>query len=441
VLVIIVDKQALLKNMKIELICTGSELLAGKVNTNAAYIGSRLSAIGFELSLVTDVGDKKQDLLQELKRAFERSSIVITTGGLGPTFDDITVETAAECLNLEIYPDEKVLNSIKEYFLKRYAISVPKINEKQANIIRGAKVLENRFGTAPGQMLHFKFEYSGKKCRKTLFLLPGPPGEMKPMFEENVEPFLKSYSVDIKKNGVLHVFGITESAVEEMIRPIMEEAVSGDSKSVEFGILASKSVIDIKFSVSGTDELLIDETISRLKLDFGSVLKDNIFGSDNDTLASVAGRLLLENKKTVSFAESCTGGNIAAAITDIPGSSLYFKSSVVTYSNESKIKLLGVKEETLTNFGAVSKEIAKEMVEGVLDLSGSDYAFSVTGIAGPGGGTKEKSIGLVYIGSADKEKTESFKFNFNGTRKDIRKRTVNTVLDLLRRKLIIKHHH
>ncbi len=425
--------------MKIELICTGSELLAGKVNTNAAYVGSRLSAIGFELSLVTDVGDKKQDLLQEFKRAFERSNIVITTGGLGPTFDDITVETAAECLNLEIYPDEKVLNSIKEYFLKRSATSIPKINEKQANIIRGAKVLENRFGTAPGQMLHFKFKDSEKKCQKTLFLLPGPPGEMKPMFEENVEPFLKSYSVGIKKNGVLHVFGITESAVEEMIKPIMEEAVSGDSKSVEFGILASKSVIDIKFSVSGTDELLVDETISKLKLGFGSVLRDNIFGSGNDTLASVAGQLLLENKKTVSFAESCTGGNIAAAITDIPGSSLYFKSSVVTYSNESKMKLLGLKEETLTNFGAVSKETAKEMAEGVLKLSDSDYAFSVTGIAGPGGGTKEKPVGLVYIGSADKEKTESFKFNFNGTRKDIRKRTVNTVLDLLRRKLIVKH--
>jgi nicotinamide-nucleotide amidase len=425
--------------MKIELICTGSELLVGKVNTNAAYIGSRLFAIGFELSLVTNVGDKKRDLLYEFKRAFERSNIVITTGGLGPTFDDITVETAAECLSLEIYSDEKVLNSIKEHFLKRSITSIPKINEKQANIIKGAKVLKNRFGTAPGQMLHFKFKDSEKNCRKTLFLLPGPPEEMKSMFKENVEPFLKNYSVGIKKNGVLHVFGITESAVEEMIKPIIEEAKSGDSKSVEFGIFASKSVIDIKFSVSGADELLVDETISKLKFSFCSILKDNIFGSDNDTLASVVGQLLLENKKTVSFAESCTGGNIATAITDIPGSSLYFKSSVVTYSNESKIKFLGVKEETLMIFGAESKETAKEMAEGVLKLSDSDYAFSVTGIAGPGDDTKEKPIGIVYIGSADKEKTESFKFSFNGTRKDIRKRTTNTVLDLLRRKLIVKH--
>jgi nicotinamide-nucleotide amidase len=425
--------------MKIELICTGSELLAGKVNTNAAYIGSRISSIGFELSLVTDIGDKKQDLLREFKRAFERSNIVIVTGGLGPTFDDITVETAAKCLSLEIYTDEKVLNSIEEHFLKRSDASIPKINEKQSNIIRGAKVLKNRFGTAPGQMLHFKFKDSEKKCLKTLFLLPGPPGEMMPMFEENVEPFFKSYSVGIKKNGVLHVFGFAESAVEEMIKPVMKEVASDDSKSVEFGILANKSVIDIKFSVSGTDELLVDETIRKLNIGFYSILKDNIFGSDNDTLASVAGRLLLENKKTVSFAESCTGGSIATAITDIPGSSLYFKNSVVAYSNESKIKLLGVKEETLTNFGAVSKETVKEMAEGVLKLSNSDYAFSVTGIAGPSDGTKEKPIGLVYIGSADKKKTETFKFNFNGTRKDIRKRTVNTVLDLLRRKFIVKH--
>jgi nicotinamide-nucleotide amidase len=373
--------------------------------------------------------------MQEFKRAFERSGIIITTGGLGPTFDDITVEIAAECLNREIYLDEKVLKFIKEYSSRRAVTSISKINERQANIIKGAKVLENRLGTAPGQMLHFEFKDGEKKYRKTLFLLPGPPSEMRPMFEENVEPFLKSYSVGIKKNSVLHVFGLTESNVAEIIKPVMEEVKFGTGKSVEFGILASESIIDVKFSVSGRDELFVDETIKNLKLGFDTVLKDNIFGSDNDTLASVVGRLLLEKKKTVSFAESCTGGKIAAAITDIPGSSLYFKSSVVTYSNESKIKLLGVKEETLSRFGAVSKETAKEMAEGVLKLSGSDCAFSVTGIAGPGGGAREKPVGLVYIGFADKKKTESFKFNFNETRKDIRERTVNTVLDLLRRKL------
>ena len=424
--------------MKIELICTGSELLAGKLNTNAAYIGSKLFNIGLDLSCITDIGDKKQDLAKHFNIAFARSNIIVVTGGLGPTFDDITVETAAECLRLPIYSDEKVLKSIQEYFAKKSISKIPKINERQANILSGAKVLENRLGTAPGQMLHFEFKSDGKKYRKTLFLLPGPPREMKPMFEENVEPFLKSYSSGIRKNVSLRVFGLSESAIAEAIKPVIEEAKFGDSQAVEFGILASDSIVDIKFAVSGSDEFVVDSSIKNLNLRFGEVLKDNIFGYNDDTLASVVGKLLIQNRKTVSFAESCTGGKIAAAITDIAGSSLYFKSSVVTYSNESKLKILSVKEETLKNFGAVSEDTAKEMARGILNLSGSDYAFSVTGIAGPVGGSKDKPVGLVYVGFADNKKTESFKFNFVGTRKDIRDKAVNTVLDCLRKKLIEK---
>jgi nicotinamide-nucleotide amidase len=424
--------------VKIELICTGSELLAGKLNTSAAYIGSRLFNIGLELSCITDIGDKKQDLAKHFNIAFARSNIIVVTGGLGPTFDDIPVETAAECLRLPIYSDEKVLKSIQEYFVKKSISKIPKINERQANILSGAKVLENRLGTAPGQMLHFEFKSDGKKYRKTLFLLPGPPREMKPMFEENVEPFLKSYSSGIRKNVSLRVFGLSESAIAEAIKPVIEEAKFGDSQAVEFGILASDSIVDIKFAVSGGNEFVVDSSIKNLNLRFGEVLKDNIFGYNDDTLASVVGKLLIQNRKTVSFAESCTGGKIAAAITDIAGSSLYFKSSVVTYSNESKLKILSVKEETLKNFGAVSEDTAKEMARGILNLSGSDYAFSVTGIAGPVGGSKDKPVGLVYVGFADNKKTESFKFNFVGTRKDIRDKAVNTVLDCLRKKLIEK---
>jgi nicotinamide-nucleotide amidase len=424
--------------VKIELICTGSELLSGKLNTNAAYIGSRLFNIGIELSCITDIGDKKQDLVKHFNIAFSRSNIIVVTGGLGPTFDDITVETAAECLNLPIYSDERVLKSIQEYFAKKSISKIPKINERQGNILSGAKVLENRLGTAPGQMLHFEFKSDGKKYRKTLFLLPGPLREMKPIFEENVEPFLKSYSSGIRKNVSLRVFGLSESAIAEAIKPIIKEAKFGDLQAVDFGILASDSIVDIKFTVSGSDEFAVDNSIKNLNLRFGEVLKDNIFGYNDDTLASVVGKFLIQKKKTVSFAESCTGGKIASAITDIAGSSLYFKSSVVTYSNESKLKILDVKEETLKEFGAVSEETAKEMARGILNLSGSDYAFSVTGIAGPGGGSKDKPVGLVCVGFADNKKTESFKFNFVGTRKDIRDKIVNTVLDCLRKKLIKK---
>ncbi|MDR1662877.1 MAG: competence/damage-inducible protein A [Endomicrobium sp.] len=420
--------------MKIELICTGSELLTGKLNTNAAYIGSRLFDIGLELYCATDIGDKEQDLTEYFNIAFARSNIIITTGGLGPTFDDITVETAANCLGLSIYSDRKVLKSIQEYFAKKSVLKISKINEKQANIISGAKVLKNNLGTAPGQMLHFEFKGDEKKYRKTLFLLPGPPREMQPIFKENVEPFLKNYSSTIRKSVSLRVFGLSESAVAETIKPVIDEAKFGNSQVAEFGILADDSIVDIKFAVSGFDEFVVDSSIKDLNLKFGEVLKGNVFGYNDDTLASVSGKLLIHKRKTVSFAESCTGGKIASTITDIAGSSFYFKSSVVTYSNESKVKILGVKEETLKKFGAVSKETAKEMARCVLNLSGSDYAFSVTGIAGPGGGSKDKPVGLVYIGFADNKKIECFKFNFVGTRKDIRNNAVNTVLDLLRKK-------
>jgi nicotinamide-nucleotide amidase len=428
--------------VKIELICTGSELLTGRVNTNAAYIGSRLLALGFELYSVTDVWDREHDLLCAFKRAFKRSEAIIVTGGLGPTFDDITVEIAAKCLRLKLYTNKKVLKSIKDYFLSRKVDLIPKINAKQANIIDGAKVLENRLGTAPGQMLRFEFKDGKTKHKKTLFLLPGPPKEMSSIFESEVVPFFKNCVVGIKKvvgirkNEVLHIFGISESAVAEMIRPVLEEAKFGVCKSVEFGIIANASIVDLKFSVSGTNENLVSETIKSLRSRFDDILKDYIFGANNDTLASVVGRLLLENRKTISLAESCTGGKIAAMVTDIQGSSLYFKNSIVAYSNESKIKFLEVKKETLMKFGAVSPETAEEMAKGVLKLSGSDYAFSVTGIAGPDGGTKEKPVGLVYVGFSDQTKTKSFKFNFTGERNDIRERSANTVLDLLRKKLI-----
>jgi nicotinamide-nucleotide amidase len=261
---------------------------------------------------------------------------------------------------------------------------------------------------------------------------------MKTMFEENVKPFLISYSSGIRKNISLHVFGLSESAVAEAIKPVIDEAKFGDCKAVEFGILAQHSIVDVKFAVSGVNGFVVDNAIKNLNLRLSDVLKENIFGYNEDTLASVVGKLLINKRKTISFAESCTGGKVAAVVTDVAGSSLYFKSSVVTYSSESKIKLLGVKEEILKNFGAVSEETAKEMAKGILNLSGSDYAFSVTGIAGPGGGSKDKPVGLVYVGFADKKKVESFKFNFMGTRKDIRDRTVNSVLDLLRKKLIEK---
>ena len=421
--------------MNIELICSGSELLTGKLNTHASFIGSKLNDIGLNLKLVTTVADRKKDFSQVLKDAIKRSSVIIVTGGLGPTFDDITVETVSEILNIKTYKDETVKNAICQYFKKRGIKNPTQNNERQAYIIEGAKILDNRFGTAPGQMLHFNYlQDDNKKIRKTIFLLPGPPKELHPMFDEYVLPFMRSYQVNINKTLVLHICGIAESLVDEKIKPTIDYLANSDN--IEFAILAHNYLIDVKVSVSGENELVIDDTLKNINQEFINVLGINIYGYGDDTLESVIQKMLIETKRTISIAESCTGGLLSSKLTNIAGSSLCFKQSVVTYSNESKIQLLNVKKETLEQFGAVSQETANEMLTGILNLSKADYAVSITGIAGPDGGTNEKPVGLVYIGTSFKGNNEVTKCMFLGTRQDIRDRATNCALDLIRRRIL-----
>ena len=421
--------------MNIELICSGSELLTGKLNTHASFIGSKLNDIGLNLKLVTTVADRKKDFSQVLKDAIKRSSVIIVTGGLGPTFDDITVETVSEILNIKTYKDETVKNAICQYFKKRGIKNPTQNNERQAYIIEGAKILDNRFGTAPGQMLHFNYlQDDNKKIRKTIFLLPGPPKELHPMFDEYVLPFMRSYQVNINKTLVLHICGIAESLVDEKIKPTIDYLANSDN--IEFAILAHNYLIDVKVSVSGENELVIDDTLKNINQEFINVLGINIYGYGDDTLESVIQKMLIETKRTISVAESCTGGLLSSKLTNIAGSSLCFKQSVVTYSNESKIQLLNVKKETLEQFGAVSQETANEMLTGILNLSKADYAVSITGIAGPDGGTNEKPVGLVYIGTSFKGNNEVTKCMFLGTRQDIRDRATNCALDLIRRRIL-----
>lgn len=421
--------------MNIELICSGSELLTGKLNTHASFIGSKLNDIGLSLTLVTTVADRKKEFTQVLKDAIKRSSVIIVTGGLGPTFDDITVETVSEILNIKTYKDETIKNVIYQYFKKRGVKNPTQNNERQAYIIEGAKILDNRFGTAPGQMLHFNYlQDDNKKIRKTIFLLPGPPKELHPMFDEYVLPFMRSYQVNINKTLVLHICGMAESLVDEKIKPTIDYLANSDN--IEFAILAHNYLIDVKVSVSGENELIIDDTLKNINQEFINVLGINIYGYGDDTLESVIQKMLIETKRTVAVAESCTGGLLSSKLTNIAGSSLCFKQSVVTYSNESKIQLLNVKKETLEQFGAVSQETANEMLTGILNLSKADYAVSITGIAGPDGGTNEKPVGLVYIGTSFKGNNEVTKCMFLGTRQDIRDRATNCALDLIRRKIL-----
>lgn len=421
--------------LNIELICSGSELLTGKLNTHASFIGSKLNDIGLALSLITTVADRKKEFKAVLQDAVKRSSVIIVTGGLGPTFDDITVETVSEILNVKTYKDESVQQAICQYFEKRGIKNPAQNNERQSYILEGAKVLENRFGTAPGQMLHFNYlNEENKKVRKTIFLLPGPPREMQPMFEENIVPFMRSYQIKMKKTLILHICGMAESLVDEKIKPTIDYLSNNDD--IEFAILAHNYLIDVKVSVSGENELIIDDILKNINNEFVNVLGDNIYGYNDETLEGVVQKMLTETKRTVSVAESCTGGMVSSKLTNTPGSSICFKQSVITYSNESKMQLLNVKQETLEQFGAVSEQTANEMLNGILSLSKSEYAVSVTGIAGPGGATKEKPVGLVYIGVSFNGNNEINKCQFLGTRQDIRERATNVALDSLRRTIL-----
>ena len=421
--------------LNIELICSGSELLTGKLNTHASFIGSKLNEIGLALSLITTVADRKKEFKSVLQEAVKRSSVIIVTGGLGPTFDDITVETVSEILNVKTYKDESVQQAICQYFEKRGIQKPAQNNERQSYVLEGAKVLENRFGTAPGQMLHFNYAVDeNKKVRKTIFLLPGPPRELHPMFEEAVLPFMRSYQVKMKKTLILHICGMAESLVDEKIKPTIDYLSNNDD--IEFAILAHNYLIDVKVSVSGENELIIDDTLKNINNEFVDVLGDNIYGYNEDTLEAVVQKMLIESKRTVAVAESCTGGMVASKLTNTPGSSMCFKESVVTYSNEAKIQLLNVKKETLEQFGAVSEETANEMLNGILKLSKSEYAISITGIAGPDGGSAEKPVGLVYIGVSFNGNNEVNKCMFLGTRQDIRDRATNVALDSLRRLIL-----
>lgn len=422
--------------MRVEILCLGTELLTGKLNTNIGYLGDRLASIGLDPSLVLTIGDDKAEIEKAFAGSIERADVVIATGGLGPTFDDLTRECLAAALGRKLELNREALSAIAGHFVRRN-VEMPKSNEKQAYVIEGAKLLPNSHGTAPGQLIEIEGgKGKAKKPSKVIVLLPGPPQEMQPMFDAQVFPYLKKFETKIKKRFTLHIFGDAESVVDEKIRPIVEAERKLEAGTVEFGILAHKLIIDVKVSVSGQNEMLVDETINALRNELQDVLGDSIYGQDKQTLEGVVADLFVKNRKTLSIAESCTGGLVAHRVTNIPGSSLYFRQCAVVYSNESKIKVLGVNEDTIKNFGAVSEQTALEMAEGMRNKSLTDYAVSITGIAGPAGGTPEKPVGLVYVGICGPDVKQVFRYNFSGGRVEIRERAANQALDVLRRELL-----
>lgn len=371
--------------MNAEVLCIGTEILLGDiVNTNGAYLARQLATLGIDVYHQSVVGDNSQRLLDSLKLALSRADIVITTGGLGPTYDDVTKKAVADCFGLHMEPHEPSVRKIEAFYQRRGVPMTPN-NLVQAHVPAGATVFFNEAGFAPG----FAVEQGGK----TVIMLPGPPNELYPMFEKQVAPFLEKYTGATIRSRTIHIFGMGESLVEDTLRDLMTSSVNptvapyAKSGEVQVRVSAKAESADAAFA-------LVDPMVEHIR----NMLGDVVYGVDVGSLQAAVVALLREKKLTVALAESCTGGKVAAAITDIPGASDVFGCSVCAYSNDIKQKLLNVSAKTLADHGAVSAETAREMAAGVRALSGADIGISITGIAGPGGGSAEKPVGLVWFG-------------------------------------------
>ena len=368
-----------------EILCIGTEILIGDiVNTNATYISKRLSEHGFDVLYHSVCGDNKIRLEETIKHALTRCDLLVTTGGLGPTYDDISMELCAKALGLNMYTDERVVEQLKGYFLKTGRVMTEN-NLKQALVPEGATVLMNDFGTAPGIAV--------EKDGKVLVMLPGPPREMKPMLDNQVLPFLSKYTDHVLFSSNVNIIGMGESNVEEKLYDLMTT-----SKNPTLAPYVNDGEVRVRVTGSGKTENEAKEIVAKTVELVKNVLGKVVYDVDSKSVEHSLVKLLIEKKKTISTCESCTGGLVSAALTEVPGSSEVFGFGVCTYANEAKMKLVGVKEETLAAFGAVSEQTAIEMAEGIRRLSGSDIALSLTGIAGPGGGSEEKPVGLVYLG-------------------------------------------
>ncbi len=393
-----------------EILCVGTELLLGDIiNTNASYISRRLAALGIPVYRQAVVGDNPERMRQAIAESFSRADCLILSGGLGPTCDDITKEMVAEYLGLELELNEEALERMKAYFSST-GRNMTKNNEKQAMAPRGARVLQNDWGTAPG----FVIEHDDK----TAILLPGPPIELEPMWRERVEPYLfeRSDSVIVSKN--IYILGMGESAVEDRLRYMMEE-LTNPTVAPYAGNGECRVRVSARAKDAETASQMCDELIAEIKK---TEVGEFIYGIDVDSMENALVMNLRERGMTLACAESCTGGLIAKRITDISGCSDVFLGGCVTYANEAKEKLIGVKHETLEKYGAVSEQTAREMARGVRLALGADVGIATTGIAGPGGGTPEKPVGTVYIAvsTAEGEKVKLLQLSPKRSREFIR---------------------
>lgn len=407
-----------------EIIAVGSELLTPtKTDTNSLWLTEKLNEIGIDVKLKTIVGDDEMRLEETIRDAAKRSDVVITTGGLGPTADDVTRQVSARAIGRELVYHTEIENDLRERF-KKWGREMPEINKRQAFVIEGAKILPNPNGSAVGMMVE-----TGEKF---VVVLPGPPRELKPMFENHVLPEIKKLAGEVVfRKRILKVSGMGESAIDEAIAPIYSEY-----KNVQTSVLFNKSEVEVHLTAQAENEIKADEINSELADQIVEKLGVAIFSTSGEEMEQVVGKLLAENKKTLSVAESCTGGLIGERLTDVSGASAYFIEGVVAYANEAKIRALNVAPELIEKHGAVSAEVAEAMAKGMRERAKTDYAISITGIAGPTGGTEEKPVGTVFIGYADESQIKSLKLVLPGDRYLIRWRSSQAALDCLRRQIL-----
>ncbi|PKK83105.1 MAG: competence/damage-inducible protein A [candidate division Zixibacteria bacterium HGW-Zixibacteria-1] len=411
--------------MDVELISIGDEIITGHtVDTNTPYIARRLAEIGLSVVYRTAVGDDLTRMEEVILQALKRTDVVIATGGLGPTDDDITKKGIVKVFKRNLVFHEDVLDDLKQRFAAR-GIEMPAINQNQALLPQGAVYLPNRIGSAVGIVI--------VEGGKVFASLPGVPREMEVITDEELIPYLQTHLV---KQGHLKIHklrttGIFESALAEKIAPYIKLP-----ENVRLAYLPSFSGVDLRVIASGGTREMADEAGDKIVAQLRQLTGKYIYGEGEDTLESVVGKLLTERSETVSTAESCTAGLLAGKITDIPGSSKYFLQGEVTYSNRSKIDFLGVPAETIEKFGAVSGEVAEAMAAGILQKAGTDYGIAITGIAGPDGGTDEKPIGTVFIAVASKKGVASKKFMMSRDRQSNRGRSVYAALEMLRRTIL-----
>jgi nicotinamide-nucleotide amidase len=408
-----------------EILTIGTEMLLGDlVDTNAAWLSSRLASLGVSIYRHTTVGDNKERIVTALREATDRVDLVVTTGGLGPTSDDLTNECLATVAGREMVEYPEARRHVDEMFASM-GREPTSSNYKQALFPEGSDLIPNPLGTAMGALI----ELEGA----LIATFPGVPAEMESMFGETLELLLKERSDGAIVSRTLHFIGIGESALAEKVQDLL------DASDPTVAPLAGEGKVRLRVTARATTPEEAEEKLEPVAKEILSRLGEYNFGEDEETLESVIARLLTERGETLALAESCTGGLLAKRLTDGPGASAYLIEGLVTYSNEAKERLLGVSEALLVEHGAVSELVACAMAEGVRKTAGADYGLSVTGVAGPAGGTGEKPVGLIFVGLSDEEGTVAEKLDLStwkGSRQAIRERSANRAFDLLRHRIL-----